>query len=229
MLTKTTVTKTTVTNTIDNKGALSPFYIMKGILKKMAYKLHRYNQKKVASKMKKYELELTVKGLAKSLNDFMEKGRKSDMTEGFTNFLAKSGYQIERKNKKGKKIKGVSVRVSGLTKDELIKKIGAYNKLLNELEKGNKRYENLKKMAERYNVSPRLMQKIFEYMHESAIENYLDSDQIIKTMQMYKGDWENFSKAEFKKLVDDFINKKAKQQQEINLDKMFEELKSEQK
>ena len=179
--------------------------------------------------MKRYELELTVKGLAKSLNDFMEKGRKSDMTESFKNFLAKSGYQIERKNKKGKKIKGVSVRVSGLTKDELIKKIGAYNKLLNELEKGNKLYENLKKMAERFEVSPQLMRKIFDYMHESAIENYLDSDQIIKTMQMYKGDWENFSKAEFKKIVDDFINKKAKQQQEINLDKMFEELKSEQK
>ena len=195
----------------------------------MAYKLHRYNQKKVASKMKRYELELTVKGLAKSLNDFMEKGRKSDMTESFKNFLAKSGYQIERKNKKGKNIKGVSVRVSGLTKDELIKKIGAYNKLLNELEKGNKRYENLKKMAERYDVSPRLMQKIFEYMHESAIENYLDSDQIIETMQMYKGDWENFSKAEFKKIVDDFINKKAKHQQEINLDTMFKELKREQK
>ena len=195
----------------------------------MAYKLHRYNQKKVASKMKRYELELTVKGLAKSLNDFMEKGRKADMTEGFKNFLAKSGYQIERKNKKGKKIKGVSVRVSGLTKDELIKKIGAYNKLLNELEKGDKRYENLKKMAERFKVSPQLMKKIFEYMHESAIENYLDSDQIIKTMQMYKGEWENFSKAEFKKLVDDFINKKAKQQQEINLDTMFDELKRNQK
>ena len=196
---------------------------------KMAYKLHRYNQQKVASKMNKRELETTVKGLAKSLNDFMEKGRKADMTEAFKNFLAKSGYQIERKNKNGKNIKGVSVRVSGLTKDELIKKIGAYNKLLNELEKGNKRYENLKKMAERYDVSPKLMQKIFEYMHESAIENYLDSDQIIKTMQMYKGEWENFSKAEFKKMVDDFINKKAKQQQEINLDKMFEELKREQK
>ena len=195
----------------------------------MAYKLHRYNQKKVASKMKRYELELTVKGLAKSLNDFMEKGRKSDMTETFKNFLAKSGYQIERKNKKGKKIKGVSVRVSGLSKDELIKKIGAYNKLLNELEKGNKRYENLKKIAERYEVSPRLMQKIFEYMHESAIENYLDSDRIIKTMQMYKGEWENFSKAEFKKMVDDFINKKAKQQQEINLDTLFKELKRNQK
>ena len=195
----------------------------------MAYKLHRYNQKKVASKMNRYELELTVKGLAKSLNDFMEKGRKTDMTEGFKNFLAKSGYQIERKNKKGKKIKGVSVRVSGLTKDELIKKIGAYNKLLNEIEKGDKLYENLKKMAERYDVSPQLMRKIFEYMHESAIENYLDSDQIIKTMQMYKGEWENFSKAEFKKIVDDFINKKAKQQQEINLDTMFDELKREQK
>ena len=195
----------------------------------MAYKLHRYNQKKVASKMKKYELELTVKGLAKSLNDFMEKGRKSDITEGFKNFLAKSGYQIERKNKNGKKVKGVSVRVSGLTKDELIKKIGAYNKLLNELEKGNKRYEKLKEMAERYDVSPQLMKKIFEYMHESAIEKYLDSEQIIKTMQMYKGEWENFSKAEFKKMVDDFINKKAKQQQEINLDTMFNELKRNQK
>ena len=193
----------------------------------MAYKLKRYQQKKVASKMKKYELELTVKGLAKSLNDFMEKGRKNDITEPFKNFLAKSGYQIERKNKKGKKIKGVSVRVSGLTKDELIKKIGAYNKLLNELEKGNKRYENLKKMAERYNVSTQLMKKIFEYMHESAIENY--SEQIIETMRMYKGELENFSKAEFKKIVDDFINKKAKQQQEINLDEMFEELKREQK
>ena len=195
----------------------------------MAYKLHRYNQKKAASKMKKYELELTVKGLAKSLNDFMEKGRKSDMTESFKNFLAKSGYQVERKNKKGKKIKGVSVRVSGLTKDELIKKIGAYNKLLNELEKGNKQYENLKKMAERFDVSPQLMKKIFEYMHESAIEQYMDSEQIIESLREYNGDWKKFSKAEFKKMVDDFINKKAKQQQEINLDTMFEELKREQK
>ena len=195
----------------------------------MAYKLHRYNQKKVASKMKRYELELTVKGLAKSLNDFMEKGRKSDITEGFKNFLAKSGYQIERKNKKGKKISGVSVRVSGLTKDELIKKIGAYNKLLNELEKGNKRYENLKKMAERYDVSPRLMQKIFEYMHESAIEKYMGSEQIVERLRMNVGEWEKFSKDEFKKLVDEFINKKAKHQQEINLDTMFDELKRNQK
>ena len=195
----------------------------------MAYKLKRYNQRKVASKMKRYELELTVKGLAKSLNDFMEKGRKSDMTEGFKNFLAKSGYQIERKNKKGKKTLGVSVRVSGLTKDELIKKIGAYNKLLNELEKGNKQYENLKKMAERFEVSPQLMKKIFEYMHESAIEQYMDSEQIIESLRMNVGEWEKFSKAEFKKMVDDFINKKAKQQQEINLDTLFKDLKKEQK
>ena len=195
----------------------------------MAYKLHRYNQRKVASKMKKYELEMTVKGLAKSLNDFMEKGRKADMTETFKNFFAKSGYQVERKNKKGKKIKGVSARVSGLTKDELIKKIGAYNKLLNELEKGYKRYENLKKMAEKYDVSPQLMKKIFEYMHESAIEKYMDSEQIVESLRMNVGEWENFSKAEFKKLVDDFINKKAKHQQEINLDTMFKELKKEQK
>ena len=195
----------------------------------MAYKLKRYNQKKVASKMKKYELEMTVKGLAKSLNDFMEKGRKSDMTEAFKNFLAKSGYQIERKNKKGKNIKGVSGRVSGLTKDELIKKIGAYNKLLNELEKGNKLYENLKKMADRFEVSPELMKKIFEYMHESAIEKYMGSEQIVETLKEYEGEWKDFSKAEFKKLVDDFINKKAKQQQEINLDTMFDELKRIQK
>ena len=195
----------------------------------MAYKLHRYNQKKPASKMKKWELELTVKGLAKSLNDFMEKGRKSDITEGFKNFLAKSGYQIERKSKKGKKIIGVSERVSGLTKDNLIKKIGAYNKLLNELEKGNKFYENLKKMAERFEVSPQLMKKIFEYMHESAIEKYMDSEQIVESLRMNVGEWENFSKAEFKKMVDDFINKKAKQQQEINLDTMFNELKRNQK
>ena len=195
----------------------------------MAYKLHRYNQKKVANKMKRYELELTVKGLAKSLNDFMEKGRKSDMSEGFKNFLAKSGYQIERKNKKGKKIKGVSVRVSGLTKDELIKKIGAYNKLLNEIEKGNKLYENLKEMSELFKVSPQLMRKIFDYMHESAIEKYMDSEQIVKSLRMNVGEWEKFSKDEFKKLVDDFINKKAKQQQEINLDTMFEELKRKQK
>ena len=195
----------------------------------MAYKLHRYNQKKVASKMKKYELELTVKGLAKSLNDFMEKGRKSDITEGFKNFLAKSGYQIERKSKKGKKIIGVSERVSGLTKDNLIKKIGAYNKLLNELEKGNKLYENLKKMAERFEVSPQLMKKIFEYMHESAIEKYMGSEQIVESLRMNVGEWEKFSKDEFKKMVDDFINKKAKQQQEINLDTMFNELKRNQK
>lgn len=196
----------------------------------MAYKLHRYNQQKVASKMNKNELEMTVKGLAKSLNDFMEKGRKSDMTEAFKNFLAKSGYQIERKDKKkGKKTIGVSERVSGLTKDELIKKIGAYNKLLNELEKGNKRYENLKKMAEKFDVSPQLMKKIFEYMHESAIEQYMDSEQIIESLRMNVGEWGNFSKAEFKKIVDDFINKKAKQQQEINLDTMFDELKRNQK
>ena len=56
----------------------------------MAYKLHRYNQKKVASKMKRYELEMTVKGLEKTQNDIMEKGRKADMTEAFKNFFAKS-------------------------------------------------------------------------------------------------------------------------------------------
>ena len=195
----------------------------------MAYKLKRYNQRKVASKMKKYELEMTVKGLAKSLNDFMEKGRKSDMTDAFKNFLTKSGYQIERKDKKGKKIIGVSARVSGLTKDELIKKIGVYNKLLNELEKGNKRYENLKKMAERFEVSSQLMQKIFDYIHETTIEKYMKSEQIIETLKEYTGEWKEFSKAEFKKIVDDFINKKAKQQQEINLDTMFKELKEEQK
>ena len=179
--------------------------------------------------MKRYELELTVKGLAKSLNDFMEKGRKADMTEAFKNFLAKSGYQIEHKSKKGKKIKGVSEKVSGLTKDELIKKIGAYNKLLNELEKGNKLYENLKKMAERFEVSPQLMKKIFDYMHESAIEKYMKSEQIVDTLKENVGEWKKFSKDEFKKIVDDFINKKAKQQQEINLDTLFEELKREQK
>ena len=195
----------------------------------MAYKLHRYNQTKVASKMKKHELEMTVKGLAKSLNDFMEKGRKADMTENFKNFLAKSGYQIERKDKKGKKTIGVSVRVSGLTKDELIKKIGAYNKLLNELEKGHKLYENLKEMAERFEVSPQLMRKIFDYMHESAIEKYMKSEQIVESLKENVGEWKDFSKAEFKKLVDNFINKKAKQQQEINLDTMFKELKKEQK
>ena len=66
-------------------------------------------------------------------------------------------------------------------------------------------------------------------MHESAIEKYMKSEQIIDTLKEYVGEWKEYSKAEFKKLVDDFINKKAKQQQEINLDKMFEELKSEQK
>ena len=66
-------------------------------------------------------------------------------------------------------------------------------------------------------------------MHESAIEKYMDSEQIVESMRMNVGEWEKFSKAEFKKIVDDFINKKAKQQQEINLDEIFEELKREQK
>ena len=66
-------------------------------------------------------------------------------------------------------------------------------------------------------------------MHETAIEKYMKSEQIVDTLKEYVGEWENFSKAEFKKIVDDFINKKAKQQQEINLDTMFEELKREQK
>ena len=66
-------------------------------------------------------------------------------------------------------------------------------------------------------------------MHESAIEKYMDSEQIVESLRMNVGDWENFSKVEFKKMVDDFINKKAKQQQEINLDTMFDELKRNQK
>ena len=66
-------------------------------------------------------------------------------------------------------------------------------------------------------------------MHESAIEKYMDSEQIVESLRENVGEWENFSKAEFKKMVDDFINKKAKQQQEINLDDMFEELKRDQK
>ena len=66
-------------------------------------------------------------------------------------------------------------------------------------------------------------------MHETAIEKYMKSEQIIETLKENVGDWNEFSKAEFKKLIDDFINKKAKQQQEINLDTMFKELKRKQK
>ena len=66
-------------------------------------------------------------------------------------------------------------------------------------------------------------------MHETAIEKYMKSEQIIDTLKENTGEWKEFSKTEFKKLVDEFINKKAKQQQEINLDTMFKELKREQK
>ena len=66
-------------------------------------------------------------------------------------------------------------------------------------------------------------------MHESAIEKYMNSEQIVESLRMNVGEWENFSKAEFKTLVDEKKKKKAKHQQEINLDTMFKELKKVQK
>lgn len=194
----------------------------------MGKKLKRYKQIKSASRMTKNELEVTVKGLANSLNTYIKEGNRYGISENFKNFLNKSGYKKDIKV--GKRTKsGVSSRTTGLTKDELIKKVGAYNKLLNEIEKSEKQWQQIQARAKEYNVSSVMMKKIFDYMHESAIEQYMDSDRIIKIMRSYKGDWTKFTKEEFAKIVDKFINKQAQQQKEVDLKTMFEEKKRVQK
>lgn len=178
--------------------------------------------------MTKNELEVTVKGLANSLNTYIKDGNRYGISENFKNFLDKSGYKKDIKV--GKRTKsGVSSRTAGLTKDELIKKVGAYNKLLNEIEKSEKQWQQIQARAKEFNVSSVMMKKIFDYMHESAIESYMDSWQIITIMRTYKGDWSKYSKEEFAKIVDKFINKQAQQQKEIDLKTMFEEKKRKQK
>lgn len=194
----------------------------------MGKKLKRYKQVKSASRMTKNELEVTVKGLANSLNTYIKDGNRYGISENFKNFLDKSGYKKDIKV--GKRTKsGVSSRTAGLTKDELIKKVGAYNKLLNEIEKSEKQWQQIQARAKEFNVSSVMMKKIFDYMHESVIESYMDSWQIITIMRTYKGDWSKYSKEEFAKIVDKFINKQAQQQKEIDLKTMFEEKKRKQK
>lgn len=178
--------------------------------------------------MSKNELEVTVKGLANSLNTYIKEGNRYGISENFKNFLDKSGYKKDIKA--GKRTKsGVSSRTAGLTKDELIKKVGAYNKLLNEIEKSEKQWQQIQARAKEFNVSSVMMKKIFDFMHESAIESYMDSGQIITIMRTYKDDWTKYSKEEFAKIVDKFINKQAQQQKEVDLKTMFEEKKREQK
>ena len=193
----------------------------------MGKKLKRYKQIKSASRMSKNELEVTVKGLAKSLNDYIREGNRYGISENFKNYLEKSDYKI--KIKVGKKEKsGVSTRTSGLNKDELIKKVGAYNKLLNDIEKSEKQWKNIQERAKEFGVSSVMMRKIFEYMHESAIEQYMDSGQVIEIMRTYKGDWTKFTKAQFKKVVDDFIQKQSQAQKEISLETLFKERRNQQ-
>lgn len=193
----------------------------------MGKKLKRYKQIKSASRMSKNELEVTVKGLAKSLNDYIREGNRYGISENFKNYLEKSDYKI--KIKVGKKEKsGVSIRTSGLNKNELIKKVGAYNKLLNEIEKSEKQWKNIQKRAKEFGVSSVKMKKIFEYMHESAIEQYMDSGQVIEIMRTYAGDWTKFTKAQFKKVVDDFIQKQSQAQKEVSLETLFKERRKQQ-
>ena len=193
----------------------------------MGKKLKRYKQTKSASRMSKNELEVTVKGLAKSLNNYIREGNRYGISENFKNYLEKSDYKI--KMKVGKKEKsGVSIRTSGLTKDELIKKVGAYNKLLNEIEKSEKQWKNIQERAKEFGVSSVMMRKIFEYMHESAIEQYMDSGQVIEIMRTYAGEWTKFTKAQFKKVVDDFIQKQSQAQKEVSLETLFKERRKQQ-
>lgn len=193
----------------------------------MGKKLKRYKQIKSASRMSKNELEVTVKGLAKSLNDYIREGNRYGISENFKNYLEKSDYKI--KMKVGKKEKsGVSTRTTGLTKDELIKKVGAYNKLLNEIEKSEKQWKNIQERAKEFGVSSVMMRKIFDYMHESAIEQYMDSGQVIEIMRTYAGDWTKFTKAQFKKVVDDFIQKQSQAQKEVSLETLFKERRKQQ-
>lgn len=194
----------------------------------MGKKLNRYKQTKSASRMSKNELEVTVKGLANSLNTYIKEGNRYGISEDFKNFLDKSNYKTSIKV--GKKTKtGVSTRTAGLTKDELIKKVGDYNKLLNDIEKSEKQWKQIQARAKEFNVSSVMMRKIFDYMHESAIESYMESWQIITLMRTYKDDWTKYTKEEFAKIVDEFINKQAQQQKEVDLKTMFEERKKVQK
>ena len=122
----------------------------------------------------------------------------------------------------------MSTRTTGLTKDELIKKVGAYNKLLNEIEKSEKQWKNSQERAKEFGVSSVMMRKIFEYMHESAIEQYMDSGQVIEIMRTYAGDWTKFTKAQFKKVVDAFIQKQSQTQKEVSLETLFKERRNQQ-
>lgn len=193
----------------------------------MEKKLKRYKQIKSASRMTRNELAVTVTGLAKSLNDYIREGNRYGISENFKNYLEKSDYKIKMKVGKKKK-SGVSTRTTGLTKDELIKKVGAYNKLLNEIEKSEKQWKNIQERAKEFGVSSVMMRKIFDYMHESAIEQYMDSDQVIEIMRTYAGDWTKFTKAQFKKVVDDFINKQSQAQKEVSLETLFKERRNQQ-
>ena len=151
----------------------------------MGKKLKRYKQTKSASRMSKNELEVTVKGLANSLNTYIKEGNRYGISEDFKNFLDKSKYKTSIKV--GKKTKtGVSARTAGLTKDELIKKVGDYNKLLNDIEKSEKQWGYLQERAKEFNLSTVMMKKVFGYMHESAIEKYMDSERIIEIIGIRK-------------------------------------------
>ena len=91
----------------------------------MGKKLKRYKQTKSASRMSKNELEVTVKGLAKSLNDYIREGNRYGISENFKNYLEKSDYKIKMKvDKKKKKKAECQPELPDLQKMNLLKKSG---------------------------------------------------------------------------------------------------------
>ena len=194
-----------------------------------------YFPEKIASRMKKRELEIEITKMAKSLNRYLKSTSLYKQPEYIKvlKHREKGLFKTMTIGKKRKrKVTVFKWGTSGMNKDSLIKRYGILVKATKEARRSlsnakgiDTLYERLKEKG--YKGDKKTLVKAIVIMRESGLLEYEDSERVLNGIVDYITD-KDYSADDIIEAVHEYIEKQSENQAEISTKDFFEKLRKEQ-
>ena len=194
-----------------------------------------YFPEKIASRMKKRELEIEITKMAKSLNRYLKSTSLYKQPEYIKvlKHREKGLFKTMTIGKKSKrKVTVFKWGTSGMNKDSLIKRYGILVKATKEARRSLSNAKGIDTLYERlkekeYKGDKKTLVKAIVIMRESGFLEYEDSERVINGIVDYITD-KDYSEDDIIEAVHEYIEKQSENQAEISTKDFFEKLRKEQ-
>lgn len=194
-----------------------------------------YFPEKIASHMKKRELEIEITKMAKSLNRYLKSTALYKQPE-YIKVLKHKEKGLFKTVTVGKKRKRKETvfkwGTSGMNKDSLIKRYGILVKATKEARRGIASEKGIRTLKERlgekgYTIDEKTLVKSIKIMRESGLLEYEDSERVLTGIIDYVTT-KDFDSDDIIQAIQNYIDEQSKNQAEISTKDFFEKLRKEQ-